>query len=121
MSDVLPEMILYAGEVNDWSITVTETDGTAYDLTGCTIHFTAKQDLTSADADAVIDISQASHSDAAGGLSTLPIDLSSVSDRIKSKGATLEGDIWVVDASSNKIPQGLITVTVKPAATKTFS
>lgn len=120
MSAAVPEMILYAGEVDTWSVTVTDNAGAAYDLTGSSLHFTAKQSLTSADTDAVIDVETTSHTNAAGGLSTLAIDLSNVSDRIKSKGATLEGDIWLETSGGEKIPQGLFTVTIKPAATKTF-
>lgn len=121
MSANLPEMILYAGEVNDWGVTVTDSDDAAFDLTGSTIHFTAKKDLKNADSDALIDVSQATHTNAAGGLSTLPIDLSSVADHIKANGICLEGDMWLEDSSGNKIPQGLIIVTVKPAATRTFT
>jgi hypothetical protein len=37
-----------------------------------------------------------------------------------SKGANLTGDIWVKDSAGSITPQGLIKVTVKPAATKAF-
>ena len=120
MSDSLPEMILYAGEYTTWGVTVTDVDGGALDLTGATVYFTAKQSLTEADSTAVIDIAQTSHTNAAGGLTTLQIDLRSVGERMLSNGDTLTGDIWVKDSAGSITPQGLIKVTVKPAATKTF-
>lgn len=120
MSDTLPEMILYAGEYTTWGVTVTDSDGAALDLTGSTVYFTAKRNLGEADSTAIIDIQQTSHTDAAGGLTTLQIDLRSVGERMLSKGDSLTGDIWVKDSAGSITPQGLIKVTVKPAATKAF-
>lgn len=114
-------MILYAGEDTTWTVDVVQSDGTAMDLTGCTVYFTAKKTAQDADSDAYVAIAQTSHSDAENGETTLDIDLSGVGERILSLGDTWTGDIWVKDSAGQIIPQGLIKVTVKPAIRKSFA
>jgi len=120
-SATLPEMILHAGEVNTWTLDILQSDGTAMDLSGCTVYFTAKKTEQDADSDAYILIEQASHTDAANGETTIDIDLSGVGDRIKIFGDVWIADLWVKDSADNIIPQGLIKVTVKTAVRRSFS
>lgn len=118
--DDLPTLELVAGEISDHEAVFTDDDGNVVDLTGVTIHFTAKRSTTDAEADSVIDVAVSSHTDAANGISNIPIDLSSVSSSIARNGADLIGDLWLVDGSGNRDPQGFIDIKVQPAVTDTF-
>lgn len=116
----LPKLELVAGEVSDHEISFADDDGNVIDITGVTIHFTAKRSTTDADGDAIINLAVSSHVDAANGESNLPIDLSSLPDSIVRNGAELIGDVWLVDGSGNKDPQGFLTVQIDPAVTGSF-
>ena len=116
----LPTLELVAGEISDHEAVFTDDDGNAVDLTGVTIHFTAKRSTTDAEVDAIIDVAVSSHTDAANGVSNIPIDLSSVPASISRNGANLVGDLWLVDVAGNRDPQGFIDIKVEPAVTSTF-
>lgn len=51
-------------------------DGTAYDLTGCTIYFVVKADPTDAIADAIISYSWSSHTSPTAGETTMTLPAS---------------------------------------------
>jgi hypothetical protein len=55
------------GDSGRLDVTVTQSDGAAYDLTGCTLFLTVKNSLTDADSAAVIRKEMTSHDDATAG------------------------------------------------------
>jgi len=55
------------GDSGRLDVTVTQSDGTAYDLTGSTLFLTVKNSLTDADSAAVIRKEVTSHDDATAG------------------------------------------------------
>ena len=55
------------------SLEVTYSDGTAYDLTGSTVYFTVKANLTDTDANAKIQKTVTSHSDPANGITSITL------------------------------------------------
>lgn len=66
MSDVLP---VYQSD----DVSLALDFGVGYDLTGTTIYLTAKRTEAAADADEIFRVSQASHTDAVNGKSTVKI------------------------------------------------
>jgi hypothetical protein len=64
-----PDLAWTRGDSGRLDVTVKESDGTAYDLTGSTLFLTVKNALTDADSAAVIRKEVTSHDNAAGGLS----------------------------------------------------
>jgi hypothetical protein len=64
-----PDLTWTRGDSGRLDVTVKESDGTAYDLTGATLFLTVKNALTDADSAAVIRKEVTSHDNAAGGLS----------------------------------------------------
>ena len=69
----MTEIRVPRGDDKTWNLTFVDEDGNAIDLTGATIFFTVKINKADADSDAVIDVDQASHTNAAGGLSSITI------------------------------------------------
>lgn len=59
---------------NDITLTVTNSDNTAYNLTGHSVYFMVKNDVSDLDADAVIDASVTSISNPTLGIVTIPIN-----------------------------------------------
>src|SRR5213592_4100498 len=55
------------------SFTFTKDDASAYDLTGGTVFLTVKKKLTDADADAVLSKTWSTHTNAAGGLTSVSL------------------------------------------------
>jgi len=95
------------GDSGRLDVTVTQSDGTAYDLTGCTLFLTVKNSLTDADSAAVIRKEVTAHDDAEAGEShfdLLTTDNATAGTRfydIQLKDAdnkifTLFGGIWKV-------------------------
>ena len=115
-SATLPTLTLTAGQVWDMPITFTDAAGAALDLTGATVYLVAKASLSDEDADAILDITQTTHEDAAAGKSTLPIDLSDLDEVYFSAGGRLTASLWVEDADDHRIPYGLITLEIEPSA-----
>lgn len=64
-----PDLTWTRGDSGRLDVTVKESDGTAYDLTGATLFLTVKNALTDADSAAVVRKEVTSHDNAAGGLS----------------------------------------------------
>ena len=114
--DDLPTLTLSAGQIWDMPVTFTDAAGAVLNLTGATVYLVAKASLSDEDADAVIDVSQATHADAAAGETTLPIDLSDLGEVYFTSGGRLTASLWVEDAADHRIPYGLITVVIEPSA-----
>lgn len=110
------EIPLTAGQIWDMPVAFTGADGNALDLTGATVHLIAKASLSDEDDEAIIDVSQASHTDAEAGLTTLSVDLSDLAESYFTSGGRLTGSLWVEDASDNRIPYGLVTIEIEPSA-----
>lgn len=111
-----PTLCLVAGQNCALPFTFTAEGGGALNLTGSTVHFVAKESYLDADADAVIAISQASHTDAANGATSLVFDLSGLDEVYWDRDRELVADIWVVDSSANRIPYGAVVARVQPSA-----
>lgn len=62
-----PDLTWTRGDSGRLDVTVKESDGTAYDLTGATLFLTVKNALTDADSAAVIRKEVTSHDDAEAG------------------------------------------------------
>ena len=69
----MTEIRVPRGDDKTWNLTFVDEDSVAIDLTGATIFFTVKINKADADADAIISVDQASHTNAAGGLSSITI------------------------------------------------
>jgi hypothetical protein len=107
-SSTQPDLTWTRGDSGRLDVTVKESDGTAYDLTGCTLFLTVKNALTDADSAAgVIRKEVTSHDNAAGGLShfdLLTTDNATAATRfydvqLKTSDAkiyTLFGGLWKV-------------------------
>jgi hypothetical protein len=102
-----PDLTWTRGDSGRLDVTVKESDGTAYDLTGATLFLTVKNALTDADSAAVIRKEVTSHDNAAGGLShfdLLTTDNATAATRfydvqLKTSDAkiyTLFGGLWKV-------------------------
>jgi hypothetical protein len=102
-----PDLTWTRGDSGRLDVTVKESDGTAYSLTGATLFLTVKNALTDADSAAVIRKEVTSHDNAAGGLShfdLLTTDNATAATRfydvqLKTSDAkiyTLFGGLWKV-------------------------
>jgi len=102
-----PDLTWTRGDSGRLDVTVKESDGTAYDLTGATLFLTVKNALTDADSAAVVRKEVTSHDNAAGGLShfdLLTTDNATAATRfydvqLKTSDAkiyTLFGGLWKV-------------------------
>lgn len=63
----------FIGDDFDYTLTFTDDNGDAVDITGWTIWLTVKESEADADVSAVFQVSQTSHTDATGGISTLSV------------------------------------------------
>lgn len=97
------------GDTPPWDITVTEADGTPFNLSGWTIRMTAKRDPGDSDADAVFQLSTAAGTititDAAGGLAT--------AQPLRASTNTLTTDLtvfWDVQVAKDGSPDETYTV-----------
>jgi hypothetical protein len=102
-----PDLTWTRGDSGRLDVTVKESDGTAYDLTGATLFLTVKNALTDADSAAVIRKEVTSHDDAEAGEShfdLLTTDNATAGTRFydvqlktsDSKIFTLFGGLWKV-------------------------
>lgn len=87
--------------------------GVAVNLTGSTIYLSAKAEF--GDTTALIESQQATHTTAASGLSTFPIDLSEAPEVWFAKGVRLIASVWIVDNASQVVPQGNLAIQVQPS------
>jgi hypothetical protein len=106
-SSAQPDLTWTRGDSGRLDVTVKESDGTAYDLTGATLFLTVKNALTDADSVAVIRKEVTSHDDAEAGEShfdLLTTDNATAGTRFydvqlktsDSKIFTLFGGLWKV-------------------------
>jgi hypothetical protein len=93
-----------------------DPDGVAVDLTDATVYLVAKTKLSDADADAVIDVAQDTHTAANEGRTTLPIDLSELAAAYFTDLTRLTGSIWIIDSQSQRIPWGNLSIEIHPSA-----
>lgn len=105
-----------AGQISAEPLAFTQRSGAALNLTGATVYLMAKTSYGDLDDDAVLDLSQATHSDAVAGETTLDIDLSGLADIWFSNGGKLTASIWIVDAQAQRIPYGNLTIEILPSA-----
>lgn len=77
MANVRPDIELIRGDSASIGFTITD-DGTAVDLTGSTVFFTAKPtlDADATDAAAVISVEVTSHTDPTNGITSIPLTAS---------------------------------------------
>ncbi len=111
-----PTLTLTAGQIWDIPIEFTNEAGTPVNLTGATVHLMGKVSLDEDDGDAALDISQTSHTNAAGGETTLPIDLSELEEEFFISGGRYIASLWIEDANDQRIPYGLIHIKIDPSA-----
>jgi len=69
----MSELEVYRGDHKTYTLTFTDGDGAAIDITGWTIFFTVKTSESDADADAVITKDVTSHTSPTGGLSSIAL------------------------------------------------
>ena len=67
------ELKIYRGDTKTFSLTFQNSEGNAKDITGATIYFTAKKDVQDSDDDAVIQVTQTTHSDPTNGKSSIAL------------------------------------------------
>lgn len=80
------DIIIYRGNDATYKLTVKKSDGSAYDLTGCTLKLYVKRKVEELDADAIIeklssDATEINITDATGGIAEIyfvPADTSSL-------------------------------------------
>lgn len=111
----MPTLTLTAGQKCPLPLTFAQPDGSPLDLTGATVYLTAKRSTEDADAEAVLDLWQDDHEDAAAGRTSLPVDLSDVPDQWFSAGVRLTASLWVEDSLGHRIPYGNLAVEVQPS------
>lgn len=109
-------LVLYAGQISAVPLEFLDPDGAAVDLTDATVYLVAKAKLSDADADAVIDVSQDTHTAAGEGRTTMPIDLSELGEAYFTDLTRLTGSIWIVDSQSQRIPWGNLSIEIHPSA-----
>lgn len=107
---------LTAGQISAEPLVFTQRNGSPLDLTGATVYLMAKAAYSDADADAVLDLSQDTHTDAEAGETTLDVDLSGLPEVYFVNGGRLAGSIWIIDAQSQRLPYGNLTIEILPSA-----
>lgn len=109
-------LTLTAGQISAVPLTFRQPGGEPLDLTGATVRLVAKASLSDEDEDAILDLSQDTHIDAAEGETTLPVDLSGLPAAYFSSGGKLSASLWVIDSQAQRIPYGALTVDILPSA-----
>lgn len=64
---------LYTGDDKDYTLRFMDAAGTAIDITGWTVMLTVKENETDSDDDALIQVTQTSHTNPTGGITSLSI------------------------------------------------
>ena len=77
----MADLTIIKGDTTSISVTFTDSDGAAIDITGTTIFFTVKNDTGKDDTYAVIQKNVTSHSDPTNGITAIP--LSSTETNVK--------------------------------------
>jgi hypothetical protein len=112
----LPTLRLTAGQISAIELEFRDPAGVAVDLAGTTARLMAKRSLSDPDAEAVLDLSQADHTEAAAGRTALPVDLSGLPADAYAAGLRLTGSLWLEDGAGARIPYGLLAVEIVPSA-----
>ncbi len=94
------------GDDKTIGLTFTDSDGSAIDITGWKLWLTVKAKATESDDEAVIQVTQTSHSDPTNGKSSIKITSDSVAD-------TQQPGEYVYDIQAKKDNGDIVTV-VKP-------
>ena len=68
------DLSIYEGEDKTWTVTITNSSGTAIDITGYTFLFIVKSLISDTDANAIINKKITSHSDPTNGVTEIAID-----------------------------------------------
>ena len=96
------------------NVTITNSDGTAYDLTGCKVYFTMNTSSTppsdGTDTTAALQASVSSFSTPTTGIASINVPHSSTATLAET---TYYYDIKLIDATGNQIPLGKNKVLVK--------
>lgn len=109
-------LCLTAGQISAVPLAFTQPDGSPLDLTGATVRLVAKASLSDEDSAAILDLSQDTHADAAGGETTLDVDLSDLAEIWFVSGGRLSASLWVIDTLAQRIPYGSLTIEIEPSA-----
>jgi hypothetical protein len=96
------EITIFRGDDLDITVQINDADGNGIDLTGSTLFFTVKSDLTDSDDNAAISKDITSHTDAVNG--TTEINLSPTDTNISPGG--YHYDLQLVDSSGTVITYG---------------
>ena len=115
-------LTLIRGDDYQIPVTITNADGTAYNLTGATVRFTVKPTLqldTDSDASAVIAKTIISHTDASAG--ETEIVLSNTDTNITPWNYTYDLQITTVAGKVHSSYSGKVTVLADVTRTKTLS
>ena len=68
------DLDIYEGEDKTWTVTITDSTGTAVDITGYTFLFTVKRKLNDSDGNALMQKEFTSHSDPTNGITEIIIN-----------------------------------------------
>jgi hypothetical protein len=108
----LPTVKMFLGEDRNLGIRVRNKDRSPVDLTGSTVYFMAKREITDLDADAILDETVNTFDDPSTGVASIPIDLSAL-DADEFDGVKLICDFVIKDAADKVSNYGLMTLTLK--------
>jgi hypothetical protein len=114
VSCALPILTLTAGQISAVPLVFTQPNGTPLNLTGSTVALVARTSFAAEEA--VLDLTQDTHSNAAAGETTLEVDLSGLEESYFKEGGRLTGSLWVLDAQGQRIPYGNLTIEIEPTA-----
>lgn len=92
------DLSIYEGADKTWDVTITDSGGTAIDITGYTFLFVVKSNLSDEDPVAIIKKIITSHSDPTNGVTQIIIDEADTADK---HGKYLY-DLQMEDASGNR-------------------
>lgn len=116
--DDVPEVLLYAGQVGSLPMEILVEDEdeveTPLNLTGLTVYLAGKKSFTATEV--LLTTSQALHTDATNGITSLPIDLESVDPAWFAFGIRLSATIWASAVGSGVTPLGNLVLQIRPSA-----
>ena len=70
----MTDLSIYEGNDKTWTVTVTDSDSVAIDITGYTFLFTVKKKISDSDDNAIISKNITTHSDPTGGITAIIIN-----------------------------------------------
>jgi len=110
-------MYVYKGDDKTWTLNIKNSSGSAVDITGWTIFFTAKTNKTDTDDNAIIKKEVSTHTNPTQGISSLTLTNSDTNVTAK----TYWYDIQAVDGSNNVHTFGVGQFEVKQDVTTRVS